>query len=309
MRKGRADEILPTTCCENETQADAVCHEHHHEFEPYGSARGDERTVITVRAVSGLSGDMILAGLASLVGLDQKVLDGFVEELGLGILRGTLTLERRSVNHIAGAGCRIRLPHEHAHRNLRDITEIINAGSMPEEAKNLAMRAFSILADAEGEVHGISPKEVTFHEVGALDSILDICLACRFFLHIRPYRFICNPLPLADGVVQCAHGPVPAPAPAALLLLRGMPVCGFSGSGETVTPTALCLLRVMGADFGPWPHMVLRKSVISYGNKVFAGAANGAVWALGTASPSADASLPKYPAHARVWAEGHTSHV
>lgn len=294
MKKDRADEKSTSG---NEAQTGAACCEHHH---GHGAARGSEHTIITVRAASGLSGDMMLAGLASLAGLGQETLDGFVDELGLDALRGTLTLERRSVNHIAGVGCRIHLPHEHAHRNLGDIKGIINAGTMPEEAKNMAVKAFSILADAEGEVHGISPHEVTFHEVGALDSILDICLACRIFLHIAPHRFICNPLPLADGVVQCAHGPVPAPAPSALLLLQGMPVCGFSGTGETVTPTALCLLRAMGADFGSWPQMMLQKGVISYGNKVFSGAPNGAVWAIGKARTHMEAHSPKDTVHART---------
>lgn len=256
-------------------------HDHHHDHHHAGpAARG---RVLTVRASSGLSGDIMLAGLAALADLGDKDLDQLIDELGLDALRGSVRLETRSVNSIAGVGCKVTLPHEHAHRNLADILEIVETGAMPDEAKALAVQAFTILARAEGEVHGKPYREVTFHEVGALDSILDICLVSRVFAMLKPERFVCNPLPLADGVVHCAHGKVPSPAPAVLRLLDGVPVSGFAGQGETVTPTAIALLKALGADFGPWPDMVVRKSVISYGTKVFPDVPNGAIWAMGDA--------------------------
>lgn len=226
---------------------------------------------------------MMLGGLAALAGLDNARLDALVKELGLPALEGGLSLEERSVNAISGVGCKIALPHEHAHRNLADIIKIIADSAMPDEAKALATRAFRLLAGAEGAVHGKPADEVSFHEVGALDSILDACLTCRIFTLLKPDHFICSPLPLADGVINCAHGLVHSPAPAVLRLLEGVPVCGFAGRGETVTPTALSLLKALGADFGPWPRMTVRKSVISYGDKVFEGAPNGALWVLGEA--------------------------
>ncbi|OIQ50520.1 hypothetical protein BerOc1_02458 [Pseudodesulfovibrio hydrargyri] len=258
-------------------------HGHHHEHDHHHAVPTTGGRVLTVRASSGLSGDIMLAGLAALAGLDSKDLDGLAGELGLDSLCGSVQLEPRSVNSIAGVGCKVTLPHEHAHRNLADILKIIEAGAMPDEAKEPAKKAFTILAQAEGEVHGMPSREVTFHEVGALDSILDICLVCRLFVMLKPDRFVCNPLPLADGVVKCAHGKVPSPAPAVLRLLENVPVCGFAGQGETVTPTAIALLKALGADFGPWPNMVMHKSVISYGTKVFPDAPNGAIWAIGAA--------------------------
>lgn len=240
-------------------------------------------SILTVRANCGLSGDIMLAGLADMAGLDDAGLNSLASELELPALRGVLALESRQVSSIAGVGCRINLPHEHAHRTMQDILQIIRASKMPPAARALAEKAFSILAEAEAAVHEMPVESVTFHEVGALDSILDICLVCRIFTMLNPVRFVCSPLPLADGTIRCAHGFAPSPAPAALRMLVGIPVQGFGGQGETVTPTALCLLRAMDAEFGPWPDMLVRKSVISYGDKYFPGVPNGAVWAFGEA--------------------------
>lgn len=226
---------------------------------------------------------MMLSGLAALAGLNSDKLDALAAELGLPALQGAVKLEERSINAISGVGCKITLPHEHAHRTLADIEKIIQASSMPEEARALSIKTFRLLAEAEAAVHGKRVQEVSFHEVGALDSILDTCLVCRIFTMLEPDHFICSPLPMADGVINCAHGLVHSPAPAVLRLLEGVPVCEFSGRGETVTPTAISLLRALGADFGPWPRMTVHKSVISYGGKVFENAPNGALWILGTA--------------------------
>jgi uncharacterized protein (DUF111 family) len=245
------------------------------------TTRPDSGPILTVRAISGLSGDMMLAGLAAIGGVGNDELQNCIAELGLPELEGCLSLESRAVNGIAGHACRVNLPHEHAHRNLQDIEGIIRASAMPVEAKDLALAAFALLAEAEAAVHGARPQDVHFHEVGALDSILDACLVCRLCSRLAPRRFVCSPLPLADGVITCAHGRMLSPAPAVLRLLPGVRVRGFAGSGETVTPTALSLLRALGADFGPWPDMTVENTAISYGDKIFPDTANGAVWAIG----------------------------
>lgn len=264
--------------------------------------RGD---VLTVRALSGLSGDMMLAGLGRLV-LDRLVpdeeggadvearsialFDGVLQQLASPALpdfTGRVRLERRFVRNVAGWGCRIDLPAEdggHAHRTFADIAALIEASRLEPEAARLALAAFTLLAGAEGRVHGISPAEVRFHEVGALDSILDICLACALFVRLAPARFICSPLPMGDGQIHCAHGWIPAPAPAVLELLPGVPVHAFAGRGETVTPTAIALLKTLGAEFGPWPSMTVRERALVYGTHVFDDVCNGAIWASGPAT-------------------------
>jgi uncharacterized protein (DUF111 family) len=246
-------------------------HEHHHECR--------HNHVLTVRATSGLSGDMMLAGLARMNDLTQADLDAEAALIGLPALRGCLRLEPRSVNNVGGWGCAVDLPHEHAHRTFADIRVIIEASSLAPRARELAVSAFALLAEAEGAVHGKDADSVRFHEVGALDSILDICLVASLFARLAPDHFVCSPLPLGDGGVHCAHGWLPAPAPAVLHLLDNVPVRGFAGRGETVTPTAIALLKALGATFGPWPDMIVARQALIYGGKVFPDAPNGVIWA------------------------------
>ena len=265
--------------CHGHTHAHGHEHEHGHDHEQKETRFPG--SCLTIRAASGLSGDMMLTGLALMSEATREDLDALVAGIGLDALAGAVSLERRSVNHVAGWGCRVRLPHEHAHRNMRAIAGIIEKSAMDEPAASLALKTFFLLAEAEGAVHGLSPQEVVFHEVGALDSILDICLVCSLFVRLAPANFVCSPLPLADGGVLCAHGWLPTPTPAVLELLRDIPVCGFAGQGETVTPTAIALLRALGASFGPWPSMRIERRALVYGGRVFADAPNGAVWAFG----------------------------
>lgn len=240
-----------------------------------------EQKILCIRPQSGLSGDMLLCGLACLLNLDNAALNERVQSLRLPSLENCLSIADKSVNHIAGKNAEVSLPHEHAHRTLNDILTIIEASAMPQKAKELAEKTFTLLAEAEAQVHGKKTEEVTFHEVGALDSIVDICMACLLFAELDPDSFVCGALPLADGVIECRHGLIPSPAPAVLRLLEGVSVCSFQGKGETVTPTAIALLKSLGAEFGTWPSMNIEKTVLVYGGKTFENAPNGSIFALG----------------------------
>lgn len=237
-------------------------------------------TVLTVRAYSGIAGDMMLSGLIRMTGIGgeglQKRLAAIMPDLS-----GSAVLEPASVQHIAGWRLRVSLPHQHEHRTLADCEKIIAASGMDTGARETALAAFRLVAGAEGRVHGAKPEEVHFHEVGALDSILDICLASQLFHELNPGRFVVSPLPVCDGSIACTHGVIPCPAPAVTELLEGIPVRPFSGEGETVTPTGLALLRAMGAEFGPWPAMRIVRMARVYGNTVFPDAPNGALFAFG----------------------------
>lgn len=250
-------------------------HEHHH-------VQKQHEKVLCIRPQSGLSGDMLLCGLASLLELSQEQINAHLKTLNLPQLENCLTIQSRFVNGIQGKNAEVTLDHEYIHRTLLDILNIIHKSSMQDKAKELAANTFTLLAEAEGAVHGKEAKDVTFHEVGALDSILDICLACAFFVELNPAHFICGPLPLADGAIHCAHGIIPSPAPAVLSLLKDVAVCAFSGFGETVTPTAIALLKTLQAQFGNWASMQIEKNVLVYGSKIFENAPNGSIFALGT---------------------------
>lgn len=255
-------------------------HEHEHIRADEATEHGGAGRVLTIRAHSGLSGDMLLAGLLRMTACEEDVLNQTLAAI-LPELAGSVRLTRRLVNHIGGWHAEVSLPHQHEHRTFADILAIIEAGGMSDRAKALAAEAFRLIAHAEATVHGKRPEDVHFHEVGALDSILDICMSCELFVRLDPARFVVSPLPVADGSVVCAHGVLPVPAPAVLELLEYIPVRPFPAEGETVTPTAIALLRALGAAFGPWPAMRVERRALVYGTRVFPNAPNGAIFACG----------------------------
>ena len=253
-------------------------HAHHHGHHHH--AHGGN--ILTIRAHSGLSGDIMLAGLLRMTELPAEELEACLASLMPELAR-SVTLERREVNGIGGWHARVDLPHQHEHRTLRDILAIIESSGLSPHGKELSARAFTLLARAEAAVHGKAPEEVHFHEVGALDSMLDLCMSCELFARLAPARFVVSPLPVADGHVHCAHGVIPVPAPAVVELMDGVPVRPFAGEGETVTPTAMALLKALDAEFGPWPAMRVDRRALVYGTKVFKNAPNGALFAFGPA--------------------------
>jgi pyridinium-3,5-bisthiocarboxylic acid mononucleotide nickel chelatase len=256
-------------------------HHHHHNDEAATPIKTEVKAggVLVIRPASGLSGDMTLAGLACMAGADSGELGAIATLIGLP--QDCVALERRAVNDIFGWGCRVVLPDTTVHRTFADIRTLIAQSGLSAKAKHLAETTFTLLAEAEGRVHGIAPAQVHFHEVGALDSILDICLCAELFARLAPSRLVCGPLPLCDGTVKCEHGLLPAPAPAVLDLLQGVPVRGIASEGETVTPTAIALLHGLGAEFGGWPDIAIERTALIYGGRVLPGVANGALFALG----------------------------
>lgn len=223
---------------------------------------------------------MMLAGFARMANVGTEELQAIA--ISLGLPSDCVLLERRAVNEIFGWSCTVSLPDETSHRTWADIRLLIRGSGLCGKAKDFAERTFELLADAEGRVHGIPAEAVHFHEVGALDSILDIAVCAELFARLAPSRLICGPLPLCDGTVKCDHGLLPAPAPAVLELLQDVPVRGLASEGETVTPTAIALLKGLGAQFGVWPEMTIAHTALVYGARILPGIANGAVFALGT---------------------------
>lgn len=250
-------------------------HGHHH-----GRGQTDKR-ILVLRPYTGISGDIMVAGLARMLGADQAAIDAHIASIGLDVLTGSLAVVPHSLNQVGGWRCKVTLPHEHSHRTLADITAIIDASALTEGAGKLARAAFAVIAEAEGAVHGKAPDAVSFHEVGALDSILDVCLAAALFDALAPDLFVCGPLPVCDGTVRCAHGKLPVPAPAVMRLLHGVPVHGIPTTGETLTPTGVALLKAFGASFGTWPAMAMETEALIYGTRVFENVPNGAIFAFG----------------------------
>lgn len=154
--------------------------------------------------------------------------------------------------------------HHQPHRHLADIEKLITGSSLPQAVKDAANATFLALGEAEASVHGTTIDQVHFHEVGAVDSIVDIVASQIGFYLLGIERFVCSPLHVGSGTVKCDHGIMPVPAPATARLLKGIPTYGGSVDGELVTPTGAAIIRHRVTEFGPTPLM--RTLAIGYGS-------------------------------------------
>jgi len=191
---------------------------------------------------AGISGDMTVAALLDL-GLPLEWLQGFVAGLNLGDLR--VGAERVDRKGIAATRLLLELPHEHAHRHLHHVVRIIEGTGVPAEVRDRTVHAFTLLAEAEAEVHGTSVERVHFHEVGALDAIVDILSVMAGCAELGASEFYTRPVALGRGWVDMAHGHFPVPPPAVLKLLQGLEVTDPSFEGECTTPTGAALLAAL----------------------------------------------------------------
>jgi pyridinium-3,5-bisthiocarboxylic acid mononucleotide nickel chelatase len=168
---------------------------------------------------------------------------------GLGVAFDLAT-ERVEVNGVTALRAEVRYPDEHLHRTFADIRTMIEGADLPERASLRAMDAFSRLAVAEGAVHDEDPQEVTFHEVGAVDSIVDMVGSCVALELLDAASVSCAPLPMGTGVVDSAHGPLPVPGPATLEILKGSHLRWTDEPRETTTPTGAALMASFtGGEF------------------------------------------------------------
>ncbi len=156
---------------------------------------------------------------------------------------------------------------DHHHRGLSRILAIISQAELPETVKKQASAVFTRLAEAEAMVHGCDIETVHFHEVGAVDAIVDIVGACWGFHRLGIQRVVCSPFAVGSGTVRCAHGEMPVPAPATALLLRGVPVAESDESGELLTPTGAAILTEWADSFGSMPAMTVRAVGMGAGSR------------------------------------------
>jgi len=220
---------------------------------------------------SGLSGDMFLGSLLD-AGLSLEQLKQCLQTLPFHGYE--LALRRETRNQISGSRFVVR-PDEahnkkHGHKNsnhknrgLKDIREVIDRGDLTDSVKKKSMTIFESLARVEGRIHNLPPDQVHFHEVGAVDSIIDIVGTVYALETLGIERLLVSPLPLGSGFVKTAHGRIPVPAPATLALLKGVPVLDSGVQQEMVTPTGAALATGLAHAFGPMPPMVVQD--IGYG--------------------------------------------
>ncbi len=215
----------------------------------------------------GASGDMLLAALVDL-GLEPKTLTGALR--GLPVDGWSITAEKINRHHFSGTKLTVSCPDEAHERGLLEIGEILHDSSLSPTALEKALHVFEVLAAAEAEVHGITPDKVHFHEVGALDSILDIAAFCAAMdiLNVRAINY--GDIFLGKGTVPSRHGELPQPAPAVCALVRGKSVVFTERNGEIITPTAAAILTALGSQLtGPLTPAALISSGRGFGTREY----------------------------------------
>ena len=245
-------------------------HEHSHDFPaalssqnaPLANDAGRGRLLL-LDTPSGIAGDMTIAALLDL-GIPLAVVENAIEQLRLPGCRVRHELARSGA--IGGSRFIVEETAPQPARAYAQIDALIAESSLPESTARLARRIFARLAKAEAEVHRVALESVSFHEVGAVDAIVDIVGAAACFEHLGA-RVVATPLPVGRGFVLCQHGRLPLPAPATLLCLTGVPTYDAGIDGELVTPTGAAIIATVAEEFVSWPRFVPERTGFGCGTR------------------------------------------
>jgi uncharacterized protein (TIGR00299 family) protein len=206
---------------------------------------------------AGASGDMILGALVS-VGVEPRHM---IEQLALlGVSGYEVEFSQVDRSGVSATRAHVRTAHEHAHRHLADILKIIDESRLSAGVKERAALVFSRLAEAEARVHNQPVASIHFHEVGALDAIVDVVGAAIGFESLRVERFVSSALHVGSGMVEMAHGRFPVPPPAVAELLKDAPVYSSDIVGELVTPTGAAIISAVCQEYGALPLMRIERT-------------------------------------------------
>lgn len=213
---------------------------------------------------SGISGDMLIAALLDL-GADFEVFNREIDHLELGV---RLYCEKVNINGIMSSRLLIEQENCTMYRHLPDIRRIIESSSLKSDIKEKSLEVFNKLAAVEAQVHGVPPEHIHFHELGAVDTIVDIVgtFICLDLLDIK--QIYASPLPWSQGFVDIEHGCYPLPAPATALLLKGVSCFTAPVTMELVTPTGAALITSLASSFGPMPDCTPLEIGYGAGSKV-----------------------------------------
>src|SRR5882724_1144019 len=215
---------------------------------------------------AGASGDMILGALIA-AGVEPAA---FKQQLALLEVKGySIDFESVDRSGISATYARVQTAHEHAHRHLSDILKIIYESRLSDAVKDRAAKIFSRLAEAEARVHNEPLEQVHFHEVGALDAIIDVVGAAICFELLGIERFVSSPLHVGSGTVNMAHGRFPVPPPAVAELLKGVPFYSTNIVGELLTPTGAAIVTTVCSGYGPIPQLKLEHTGYGAGTRAY----------------------------------------
>ena len=215
---------------------------------------------------AGASGDMILGAMVA-AGVDGEFLR---QQLSLLHVSG-FSIDFETVNRsgLSATYARVETAHEHRHRSLADIKEIIHGSDLSDSVKQRAVQIFTRLGEAEARVHNEPIEKVHFHEVGALDAIVDVVGAAICFEALQIDRFISSPLHVGSGMVKMAHGQFPVPPPAVTELLQGVPFYATEIKGELLTPTGAAIITSVCSEYGPIPQMKTEETGYGAGTREY----------------------------------------
>ncbi|MGD2035966.1 MAG: nickel pincer cofactor biosynthesis protein LarC, partial [Bacteroidales bacterium] len=224
---------------------------------------------------AGISGDMNLGALIDLGvpseyltdELNKLNLEGYKIKVEKGIKMGIsgtkVTVDIRDTGH---EHAKPHQAHNHKHRNLSDIRNIINGSTLNETIKEKSLQVFHIIAEAEAKIHSKTLDEIHFHEVGAVDSIVDIVGSAICIDYLSPERILSSTVELGGGFVECAHGTYPVPAPATAEILKNIPVTKGSVDKETTTPTGAAILKAYVDEFTDHTNFTINKAAYGIGH-------------------------------------------
>lgn len=248
------------------------------------------RRVLFLEPVGGIAGDMFMAAA-----IDLGVRPEDVQHALSGLPLPSWHLEVSKTQRHAITGTHVDVvvdpasPEDH-HRSLADIRRMIDGcQTLSAGAKARAQQIFTVIGEAEAKIHAVPVEDVHFHEVGAVDSIVDVCAAAVVMELLGNPEVLSTPPPLGGGTVRTAHGPMPVPAPATLEILRDVPV-RFEGMGELTTPTGAAILKAL-ATVGPPPELVVERVGYGVGTKDFRDRANVLRASIARAQAGADAGV------------------
>lgn len=209
---------------------------------------------------------MILGALVA-AGADPQALK--VQLSLLSVDGFSIDFETVKKSGLSATYARVQTAHEHKHRHLADIRKIIDDSRLSDRVKERATAIFRRLAEAEARVHNAPVEQVHFHEVGALDAIVDVVGAAICFDLLKIDRFVSSPIHVGSGTVEMAHGRFPVPPPAVTELLKGVPFYSTEIKGELLTPTGAAIITTVCAEYGPIPNMVAEQSGYGAGTREY----------------------------------------
>ena len=237
------------------------------------------RTIAWFHPFAGIAGDMTLGALLD-AGADLDFVVDTLNDLDVDGWSVSSELVHRS--SLQATRAIVDAPEQHHHRRWPTIQEILNRAAIPDRVRSRSLAVFEALAIAEAKVHGVSPDEVHFHEVGALDAIVDIVGSCAALESLKVDEIGSGPVAVGVGTIKAAHGILPNPPPAVVNLLDAIPTIGIDSPLELTTPTGAAIIKGLATSVGAMPSMTIHSSGYGAGSRDVPGRANVTQVIIGT---------------------------